>query len=168
MKNIFNIFTIILLFVTISCQEGLAPEGEADIPLKSFIKGKIYYKGGIKNFPDSSEVFGIYAAAFKKYPSDSAGILGEFEKRNVFFNPVSLPYPADSSEFSLEITELPQNLEYIIVAMQTTSSLFSQSVIGVYTISGDNTLPSEVYVEKGEIYDIKINVDFDNLPPQPF
>ncbi|MFC2130493.1 hypothetical protein ACFLSQ_03585 [Bacteroidota bacterium] len=168
MKNIYNIFTVILFFVTISCQDGLAPKNTEDIQTKSYISGMIKYVGGINRFPDSSKVFGIYVVAFKEYPKDSSGIIAEILKGNAFLKFESQPYPVDSSEFSIEFSEPPVNIEYIVVAMQTDSSIESQMAIGVFTETGDNTKPTEILIEKGKTYYIDITVDFDNLPPQPF
>lgn len=168
MRYNFYFLSLLLTFIASSCQEGLAPVGKVN--LNSYINGIIRYVGGKAKFPDSSQVFGIYAAAFKKFPSDSGGIINEILKGNVYLKLESLPYPADSSEFSLEIpyADAPVNIEYIVIAMQTGSSIQSQKAIGVFTESGDNTKPSQIFVEKGRTYNINIKVDFDSLPPQPF
>ncbi len=160
---------IVLLLCLFSCGEGLSPtsEDQSDAPKESYIHGSVYYKGGEESFPDS--VFGIFVAAFKTMPTDSSGIIEELMSGNAYFNLNSLPYPADSSVFSLEIPDPPTTLEYIILSMQyDSSSIEAQRVIGVYTESGDNTKPSALKIERDTSYNITIYVDFDNLPPQPF
>lgn len=167
MRYIFYfLLSLIIILIASSCQDGLAPIG--NINPNSFIQGTIRYVGGKSKFPDSSKVFGIYAAAFKKFPSDSSGLVNEFLMGNLYLTLESLPYPSDSSEFTLEIIDAPVNIEYIVIAMQTDSSIESQMAIGVYTESGDNTNPSQLYIDKSKTYHINIKVDFDSLPPQPF
>jgi len=162
-----RILIIISFSILISCQEGLKPEVYIEIPTTSYLSGTIEFIGGKEKFPDSSKVFGLYVAAFKQFPKDSSSIIAEILKGNVYIK--SLPYPADSSDFSLEIKDAPVNIEYLAVSMQTDSvKIDAQRVIGVYTLSGDNTQPSAIQIEKGKTYFVKIKVDWDNLPPQPF
>jgi hypothetical protein len=169
LRKIILILEAMIILSLVTCQEGLAPDSGSCTTKKSFLNGIIKYKGGKERFPDSSMIFGIYVAAFKEIPEDSAGILHEILSGNVYVEFESEPYPVDSSEFSLEISDAPVNIEYIACTMQTDSSDYlKQRVIGIYTQSGDNTKPSELMVETGKTYRIIINVDFDNLPPQPF
>jgi len=167
-KKIIYVFLLCVMIILLSCGEGLAPEAKENIAKESHIIGKIIYLGGKENFPDSNSIFGIFPAAFKIFPKDSSGLLNEVLAGNVYLNFSSLPYPADSSEFVLTIQDAPVNLEYIAVSMQYDSTLEAQRIIGVYTQSGDNTKPSNLFIEKGKDYNIRIIVDFDNLPPQPF
>jgi hypothetical protein len=161
-------FLISVIFVN-GCQEGLSPKPNIIINSVSYVNGMIIFKGGKAKFPDSSSCYGIYVAAFKDFPKDSLGFLGEVLKGNVYVKFKSLPYPADSNEFSIEIKDAPVDLQYIVVAMQTDSvNIQAQRAIGVYTLTGDNKVPSAISVAKGKTYNIIINVDFDNLPPQPF
>ena len=81
----------------------------------------------------------------------------------------SMPLRVDSTSWELLITDPPVELKYIVVALQTNTNIFNQHVVGVYTISGDKNNPSWIKVEKGESFNnINIEVDFENLPPQPF
>ena len=164
------VLSSILIFSIISCQEGLSPKKTTlIINTSSKLTGMIFYKGGKKNFPDSTECFGINVAAFKKYPSDSSGLFEEFLKGNVYINIEHIDYPADSSYFSFEFENLPLEFEYIVAAMQTEQdNINAQKAIGVYTITGDITKPSSLLIDSAQTYDIQIYVDFDNLPPQPF
>lgn len=167
-KKIVSIVLLCLIFNILGCGEGLSPEPKENIIKDSHLIGKIIYLGGKAKFPDTNSIYGIYAAAFKKYPKDSSGLLNEVLAGNVYLNLSSLPYPADSSEFDLTIADAPINIEYIAVSMQYDTLLEAQRIIGVFTESGDNTKPSQLSIDKGKDYYIKIIVDFDNLPPQPF
>ena len=167
-RNLYIYLVIIILSMS-SCQEGLAPVNEQVKDETSYIIGKIHYKGGINAFPDSSHCFGIYAAAFKSFPQDSAGLINEIINGNVYLKFESLPYPADSTEFIIEVQDPPQTIEYMVIAMQTDSvNIESQIAIGVYTETGDNTKPTILNIEKSDTVFVNILVDFDNLPPQPF
>jgi hypothetical protein len=147
-----------------SCDGGLMP-----IPVagKSYITGKITYKGGASAWPVKDSVLGIRVAAFQDYPPSD--ILTEFQNGTAYFSSISLPFFADTTTYWLEIPHAPVNLKYIAVAQQYDSSLFSQRAIGVYTTNGDVNTPSQINVGYGTtIRNINITVDFKNLPPQPF
>lgn len=167
-KKLIVVLLLNSILLLIACNEGLAPENKETITKESHLIGQIIYLGGKEKFPDSNSIYGIYAAAFKKFPKDSSGLLNEVLSGNVYLNFNSLPYPADSSEFVLTIADAPVNIEYIAVSMQYDSTIEAQRIIGVFTESGNNTKPSNIYIEKNKDYHIKIIVDFDNLPPQPF
>lgn len=168
-KQVFQFFVFVFISTLFSCQEGLKPDAYNEVPQTATLAGTIEFLGGKEKFPDSTKCWGIYVAAFKQFPKDSSSIFNEILRGNVYLQFESLPYPCDSANFSLTIKDAPINLEYIAVSMQTDSGkVDAQRVIGVYTISGDNTQPSQIMIEKGNRYDIKIIVDWDNLPPQPF
>jgi hypothetical protein len=160
MRFFFLLFGIIFLS---SCDGGLAPTPASD---KSFINGTIRYIKGVENWPPQDSVFAIRAAAFKTMPDSN--IVLSILSGQAYFTGESLPMFTDSAKFSFEISEAPVNIVYIIVVWQFTTDILSQRVIGVYTISGNKTKNSELYIEKGNSYKINIDVDFDDLPPMPF
>jgi len=168
-KKMYPVILLFLFTILISCQEGLKPEAYQEVPKTSTLTGTVEFLGGKDKFPDSTRCWGIYVAAFKQFPKDSSGIFQEILKGNVYVKFESLPFPTDTADFTLEIKDAPVNLEYIAISMQTDSArVDAQRVIGVYTLTGDNTKPSPILIEKGKQYHIKIMVDWDNLPPQPF
>lgn len=159
-----NLFVVIIsIFFVISCDGGLEP-----LPLnqKTILSGTINYIKGKDHWPLQDSVLAIRVAAFKKLPDSS--IIGEIISGNAYFTQESLPLNVDSSNFSFEIKDAPVNLAYIAVVQQFDSLITSQKVIGIYTVTGDKTKPSQLSVEKGKTFSIKIDVDFDNLPPMPF
>ncbi|TAL70436.1 MAG: hypothetical protein EPN82_02155 [Bacteroidetes bacterium] len=112
----------------------------------------------------------IHVAAFIHYPfTDSLGIIKEILNGNADFTIDSLPLYVDSSTFSLELINPPppKLIKYIGVARQLDSLIYHQQVVGVYTESGDKTNPSSLMIREGKTYNIRIEVDFKNLPPQP-
>jgi hypothetical protein len=161
-KYIFSFLVIILL--ASSCQEGLEPPPPEG---RSFIEGNITFVGGSENWPSEDSVYAVRVVAFKNYPPQD--IMTELLTGNAYFTLESLPFFVESATFSIEITETPVVFEYIAVALQYTNELTSQLAIGVYTLSGNKAEPSPIELNKGEIINnIDIEVDFNDLPPQPF
>jgi hypothetical protein len=158
MKYLFLIITILLIN---SCSEGL----KVDIIEDSYLRGTIYYKNGANNWPDS--VVAVRVGAFKT--DDPSNFQLEVLTGNVYVDFNSLPLRVDSTNFELLITDPPVELKYIAVALQKNTDIFNQQIIGIYTITGDKSQPGSIMIEKGKsVNNIKIEVDFDNLPPQPF
>lgn len=155
------IFFLLLIF-SIACDEGLQPSPPI---AKSYLSGLITYIQGKDKWPPADSVIDIRVVAFKNYPPKN--ILEEITKGEAFFTN-SLPFFVDTSSFFLEIPKPPITLKYIVVAQQY-ASLLDWRVVGVWTLSGDYTKPSSIDVEPGASYPgLNINVDFENLPPQPF
>ena len=148
-----------IAFLLFACDGGLAPR---DPEAKSFLNGKIIFLN--KSTPDS--IVAIRAAAFKKIPDSS--IINDVLSGNAYFNFESLPLDKDTVEFSFEVVDAPVKLHYIAAVMQYDTSLFSQKVVGVYTETGDKNKYSSLTIERGRTYNIQIEVDFKNLPPNPF
>lgn len=157
---------IYLILILSSCDMGLAPKEPAK---KAYISGEISYKGGIDKWPSPDSILEIRLVAFKNYPlSDSSSILRELTDGNAYFTPDTLPRFVEKSDYYLEINDPPVVLKYIAVA-QRYGNLFQWRVIGVYTETGDNTKPTTLIVNSGDsLKNINIEVDFLNLPPQPF
>ncbi len=164
--SIFLVLTLLL----ISCSEGLAPpEPEAKVG-PGLLRGTIIYIGGKDswlNAPDS--VIAIRAAGFTAYPlPDSAGIINELlEGRAIISGFPSLPLFVDSTTFEIPILKPPMTLQYFAIAQQTSTDLNNQTIIGVYS-DKPNFAPLPIVVRSGDTVNIRILVDFKNLPPQPF
>lgn len=156
-----NLFFFIVTFIVLSCSEGLQVEIFED----SYLRGKIIYKGGADSWPDS--VVAIRVGAFKT--DDPSSFQDELINGNVYVDFNSLPIRVDSTSFELLITDPPVELKYIAVALQENTNILNQKIVGIYTITGDNTKPSMIMIDKGKsVENIIIEVDFENLPPQPF
>lgn len=160
---------IVSLLIFTSCNGGLEPNNTHSPIGKTYLTGIITYKGGKANWKFAQDsVVAIRVVAFKHYP-DSSGILKDILTGNAFFTPTSLAFNVDSSLYSIEIPELPVEIVYIGVAQQYGADLTKQQrVIGVYSITGDNTKPSSIIIERDKLNRADIIVDFENLPPQPF
>ena len=107
---------------------------------------------------------------FKLYPPEN--ILEELSAGRAFVYPAigedNLPYYVDSTSFVMELD--PGYYEYVAVAQQYGPSLFTDWLAaGQYDTLFSDDLPTAITVSEGELLeDINIDVDFDNLPPQPF
>ncbi len=159
LKLINSLFLLIIVLIINSCDGGLAPRTLED---KSFLNGKIIFK----NHLPTDSVKAIRAVAFMKQPDSS--IINDILQGNAYFNFETLPIGVDTVDFSFEIVNAPVNLVYIAAIMQTDTNIFSQRVIGVYTETGDKTKASTLNVQKGKSYNVRIDVDYNNLPPMPF
>ena len=171
MKSIFYSIHILIAMLLVSCSEGLAPPEPSLKKGPAFIKGTIMYKGGKDSWSlDTDSAFAIRAAAFTQFPlSDSAGIVNELLNGRAFISGfTSLPTYVDSSNFEIQIPEAPATIKYIGIAKQVSVDLNAQKVVGIYTLSGDNTKPTQLEIQPGDTIFIRIIVDFASLPPQPF
>ncbi len=170
---ILRLYALVSLLGITACNGGLEPNNSHIPENKTYLTGTIRYKGGVANWNYAKDsVAFIRVVGFKTYP-DSAGIIRDILAGNVYIAPKTinetLPLFVDSCTYSLEFTDVPVNLVYIAVAQQYGSDLTKQQrVIGIHSQNGDNTKPSSVLVEKGKINRADIDVDFQNLPPQPF
>ncbi|MBK9246874.1 MAG: hypothetical protein IPM69_01865 [Ignavibacteria bacterium] len=166
------VLSIIILF-SVGCSQGLEPNFTHNPDNKTYLTGTIYYKNGKENWKFAQDSLAyIRVVGFKTYP-DSAGIIKDILAGNVFITPKniaeSLPMHVDSSLYSMEFTEVPINVVYLAVVQQYGLDLTKQQrVIGVFSLTLDNSNPSAILIEKGKQNRANIFVDFENLPPQPF
>lgn len=160
MKYILISIFIILLS---SCDGGLEPLG---VEQKSILDVSLKFVDSDKNWPPQDSILALRVAAFKKMPDSS--IINDIIAGNAYFDFTSLPLFVDSAGTRFEITDAPVDLVYIAAVQQFDSLITSQRVVGIYTVTGDKTKPSQLKVEKGKNYSINIDIDFNNLPPMPF
>lgn len=161
---------ICFLLFLISCGEGLAPTAPEVKVGPGLLRGTIIYVGGKSgwiNAPDS--VIAIRAAGFTSYPlPDSAGIVNELlEGRAIISGFVSLPLFVDSTVFEIPISNPPMTLQYVAIAQQTSSDLNDQTIVGVYS-DKPTFEPLPITIRSGDTVNIRILVNFKNIPPQPF
>lgn len=166
----FNFKTLLFLAILystsffISCNEGLSPPV---VDETTIIKGKINFTSGLDSWPSLDSLKDLRVAFFKNYP-DSANILNDFLTENLVFTADSLPYYVESYEYSQVVSSVPVEFNYICV-VQNYAGLLDWKVIGLYSINEDNQTPKKLVINSAGIYDsININVNFNNLPPQPF
>jgi hypothetical protein len=147
----------------IACGEGLAPT-DPESGDRTVFGGMIRFtpKDG---WPPADSLNDLRVAAFKEFPPDD--LLEAVLSGEAYFTQNSIEFYTDSAYYEIEVEDAPVNIEYIAVAQQY-AGLYDWRVVGVYSSSADFS-PESIFLEKGEKrLDIDINVDFTNLPPQPF
>jgi hypothetical protein len=159
MKFYAVLFTFLSILLLWSCDSGLRPEPDKT----SYLKGTILYVDSLANWPPADSIKDLRAVAFKNFPP--ASLLEEVLTGRAYFTLESLPTFVDSANFTLEIKDAPVTLNYIAVAQQF-GGLMDWRVVGIYSLIKDSA--ATLKIEQGKTYNIKINVDFKNLPKQPF
>jgi hypothetical protein len=155
------IITLTLGFSLISCNESLTPDDK--IEGAASFSGTIYFEDDSISWPDTTEMFGIRVGAFKT--SDPSSLIGEVIDGNAYFTFQSLGTYQNSINYTINVGDAPVQLEYIVVAWQFQDSITAQRVAAVY---GGEQQQSLILNPGDSLTGINFNVDFDNLPPQPF
>jgi hypothetical protein len=151
------------IFILFDCDHGLAP---ADSETKTGIAGTITYED---NWPSADSLKNLRLVVFKKYPPTD--IIVEILTGEAFVYPpidtISLAFNVTSQEYMLELPS--GTFEYVAVAQQYGDNIFSDwRAVGQYDTDSDS-LPTPILLEKNTFLEnIDINVDFENLPIQPF
>lgn len=164
---------LLLLFLVIPvllyrCNHGLSPsDSHNDNPQNlSGISGTIIYK----NWPPADSLVDLRLIAFRKFPPQN--IFGEIISGEAIVYP-----PIDTSAhlrfnvlFEEYIMELPvDTFEYIVVAHQYGDNLFADwQAVGQYDPDSDSLPDPVIVIQDSLLENIRINVDFQNLPYQPF
>lgn len=164
MKNIFPIFFVLSLTL-FHCDKGLTPF-DADSGFTG-ISGTVYFQ----NWPPTDSLFDIRIVAFRDFPPQN--IVSEvISGRAIIFPDLSdtsrIPFDIDSLQYTMALEV--GIFKYLAVAHQYGPDLFNDwQTAGQYDITPQDSLPSPIFLEEGEIItDIFIYVDFDSLPMQPF
>lgn len=171
MKKNIILLCIATMSVFNACSGGLEPP-----PPATTLSGTIRYVSGLQSWPHKDSVLNIRAVAFKKFPP--VDIVSEVLSQNAYYTPstldlsVSLPKFVDSASFMIELPVIPpERLEYIAIAMLVNSNVLLPSswrVIGMYAQPGNPKLPASLTITPGINHHVVIDVNFYQLPPQPF
>jgi hypothetical protein len=159
------IILFILLTFILSCDHGLGPPEEN---IRTAISGMITYQ----NWPVADSLKDLRLIVFRNYPPGD--IIFEITSGRAFVYPPlgaeGLEFYIDSMSYILDLA--PGNYEYVVVAQQYGEDLYNDwRAVGQYdtTGTGNDSIPTAVNVIENILLDeININVDFNNLPPQPF
>jgi hypothetical protein len=165
MNTKFLIVTILASFFLFSCDEGLKPLSEIPIG-NSYVSGTINYVGNISDWPPDSSFksFGHRLILLEDLP-DTTNLLAVVLSGKALFTDV-LPLKVASNTFSINLASTPISFKYVAVA-QNYGELTDWRVLGLY--SNDNKNPKTLTIPSNSfINNLVINVDFKNLPPQPF
>ena len=173
MKLVLKLLCITLGWWLTGCSGGINP---ADFSHSAIISGEVRYVlgGGADHFPPLDSLRDLRVVGFKSIPRDT-NVVQIVGNGDAFFSATILDSSlASTHSFSFEI---PQDklgdstlvLNYIAVAQQYGPNFLSDwRVIGLYSLEKVNE-PSAMIVTPGmRRTDVVINVDWHNLPPQPF
>jgi hypothetical protein len=157
------ILPLILLIITISCGEGIAPE-----PIvQTGFSGTITFAG---NWPEG--ITRTHIVVFK----DPLLTAGDFNAFNLKFVSIEIPYGSTVFNYNSADTAVVPISEgeysYVAVAQQKTPNVSLNRkdwfVVGVYYIGGDTIQPGKLVIPKITLVkNINIICDFNNPPPQP-
>ncbi len=165
MKSTFTL--LILLFIIISCDEGLAPI-ESEVESRTGFGGTVTFIG---EWP--ADITQTNIVLFQ----DPLSSEEDFNIVNLKYLSTSIPFGVSEYEYNTVDSILFGNVtagEYAFLAVaQTTNEEISLErkdwfVVGIYYDNDDLTTPGEVVVEENKFKDnINIICDFSNPPPQP-
>ena len=157
--SIVRAVAVTLVFFAASCDHGLSPE-----------MGRVGFDGTVTEISPEApgdSLFNLRVVAVRTFPPGE--ILAEYLNGTLIFSDALILHEQQQT-YRIEATELKGSFEYVAVAQQYGPNPFEDwRVVGVYSVSGNSSLPSTVDVGSGTyLRGIDIRVDFLNLPPQPF
>jgi hypothetical protein len=153
-----------IVVLLISCDGGLEPPDN-----KSYLNVKFNFVGGKDAWPADS-MFGFRLGALRQdineNPITVDSLISLIITGQAYIGLESIPFNVDSALVSIEI-KAPDTLRYIAGIWQNDSTFYDSKIAAVYTESGDPAKNSTLIFTEGQSHSIEIDVDFDNLPPQP-
>lgn len=156
--------TFIIIWLTIlliQCNKGLSPEPET-FP-SSGVSGTVFFS----HWPPADSLFDLRLILFQNYPPTS--IIDEiFSGRAVVFPGINDNFriPLNIDTFVYLIEAPPTIYQFFAVAQQYGPNISEDwRVVGQYDTTPEDTLPSPVIIEPGQIVEnLYIYVDFDSIP----
>lgn len=143
------------------CDHGLSPLAAGVDP---GLSGTLHIRS---SWPPQDSVRDLRVVAFRNYPPKD--ILSEVVNQSAVFSE-ELPYGEMEISYIITAEALAGIFKYVAVAQNYGDDVFQDwRAVGVYTMTGDVHVPSVVDLADGTfVRGIDIDVDFYNLPPQPF
>jgi hypothetical protein len=149
------------------CDQGLAP------PLETKISGVVVFRGGQSAWPAQDSLVDLRVVFFQDYPPSN--LIGDVLGGKAIFTSsllnTSAPGGYDSARFEIIVPDpVPAQFRYVAVAQQFGSNIFSDwRAVGVFAPFDRRDTPTAIPLSTGsQIENIRIVVDFNDLPPQPF
>jgi hypothetical protein len=146
-----------------ACGNGLEPTNTGTQTMTGF-RGKITV---VSSWPSGDSLVNLRVVAFRNYPP--ASVLQDFLDGKLEFSD-ALQTNVQEQEYTIQKDSLSGTFKYIVVAQQYGANPYENwKVVGVYSAPGTKWMPQQLTLQKGSIEDnVDIEVDFYNLPPQPF
>lgn len=161
-----TLLSLSCLLVLAACEDhGLAPPPPPELQTEEPGFGGIITVNSPWSPPDS--LFDLRVVAFLNYPPGD--IIEEVTNERAIISE-TLSFNKDTLHYRMNTGDLSASFQYIAVVQRYGENIFDNwRAVGVYTLSGDPTLPSSI-VLNGSVYipDIHIGINFYDLPPQPF
>ena len=159
--------SIIFFILFAGCDKGLAPL--SDTVVSPGFGGTITYKS---KFPPPDSLVDLRVVAVPYYPIESSfqNILNKVFSGEIAYSPNSLSTVGSGATIKYAMFVSPKTYYYVAVMQQYGPSVFTQwRVVGIYGYSTASPTPKSVTVPDGKFIEgINMDVDFYNLPPQPF
>lgn len=168
MKYLPVVILVFLFFLfVVQCEHGLSPSDAKQIPQNvTGISGFILYQ----NWPSPDSLKNLRLVAFRNFPPQN--ILAEVLSGSAIVYPpidtsATLKYNVPFEEYTMPLP--PDTFKYIVVAQQYGDNIATDwRAVGQYDTDTDS-LPTPIIIKENTfLEDININVDFKNLPIQPF
>ncbi|NOY05787.1 MAG: hypothetical protein GXO82_04010 [Chlorobi bacterium] len=143
------------------CDGGLSPD------LASIDPGFSGTLRIVSDFPPADSLRDLRVVAFKVYPPKDI-VFEVISGRAVFSE--SLKAESDIIPYIVQQPGIEGIYPYVVVARQYGPDVMNDwHVVGVYTKTNDPKKPDGIVIEPNKVTEgIDINIDFYNLPPQPF
>ena len=171
MKYLPVIILVFLIFLfAVRCEHGLSPPNKKNTNPNNLtgISGVIIYKN-YQNWPSPDSLFDLRLVAFPHFPPQNP-YYEIFTKIAKVYPPIDtsahLQFNVLYEEYVMELP--PDTFEYILVAQQYEDSLTSWLSVGQYDTYSDSLPTPVIVIQDSLLENININVDFKNLPIQPF
>jgi hypothetical protein len=165
LHSITTIMISALLIFTACEDHGLAPTAPEDQQSQEpGFGGRILVKSAWSP-PDS--LIDLRVVAFRNYPPGN--IIEEVAAERAIISE-TLNFNQDTLYYKINTGDLSETFQYITVAQRYADNItLHWRAVGVYTLSGDPDAPSSVVLNGSNfVPDVNIEIDFYNLPPQPF
>jgi hypothetical protein len=159
MRSYLLVLTVLLLT---SCG-GLDP---GDLPQESSVQGVVSYTGGSSVWPDS--VLEVRVVLFDQQPTAPDSVLAAIIGNNAAFTDTLARF-VDSSVYSIAIAKPPRTFNYVVVAGRVGPNLLKDwLMLALYADPGTPDVPKALTVLEGAQVSLDFEVDFGNLPSQPY
>lgn len=156
MRVVADFVVAVLVVAALAACGGLDP---SDVPPEAKLNGTVTFVGGADAWPDSN-VYEVRVAAFEEVPTAPDSVISAILSGRAIATD-TLPKYVPQAPYSLIVTAPPRTFKYVVVAMRNGTDFFKDWVmLSVH--------PDTVTVDPGQTVPINFDVDFNNLPPQPF
>ena len=160
------IFLIPTLFLLSRCDPGLDPNEAANNIASTPGFGGIVRI--VSALPPTDSLRDLRVVAFRNYPPKD--IVLEVATKQAVFTDSTLNFKDKIISYKIQQAEVIGEFKYVVVAQQYGANILTDwRVVAVYTITSDITKPASINIPAGIfLNNINMDVDFYNLPPQPF